>query len=567
MEERAQRQPLKRLEVSPQRNPDRLAYIPKDYLYDGGISAGLSLRHGGDVLRCSGTVPPRYARSEIVGYSLRDSVHRGRSFRRHSRLGAASDALLDGAYPSPAVPLHHQPGNSRSMSNLLEKENYLASESAVGQVRSPAASRLSQNRHSVRSPEVEMTLERAVSILKSENTQTTPRILAAVTFIQHECFQKADARRKVFSLGGIPKLLQLLEVQNEDIQRAACGALRNLVFEDNDNKLEVSEQRGIPLLLRLLRHTRDTETKKQITGLLWNLSSNDQLKHLLVREALQTLTEAVLVPHSGWPDRDYPKSSVLPDPDIFYNATGCLRNMSSAGPEGRKKMRECEGLIDSLVYYIQGAIADHEPNDKATENCVCILHNLSYQLELELPESYAQSIYVQRRNISNNDKTPGCFGTRSRKVKEKQQDTPLPEEKSNPKGVESLWHSTLIRIYLSLIAKSTRNYTQEASLGALQNLTAGTGPMPLAVARTVVQKANGLPSIRAMLHVSHPAVKKTAVSLLRNLSRNPSLQNDIERETALKVMNCCVSSLPKADFKKADFVNSRTTKAYNSLKD
>lgn len=42
-----------------------------------------------------------------------------------------------------------------------------------------------------------MTLERAVNILKSENTQNTPRILAAVTFIQHECFQKADARRKV----------------------------------------------------------------------------------------------------------------------------------------------------------------------------------------------------------------------------------------------------------------------------------------------------------------------------------------------------------------------------------
>lgn len=27
-------------------------------------------------------------------------------------------------------------------------------------------------------------------------------------------------------------------------------------------------------------------------------------------------------------------------------------------------MRECDGLIDSLVYYIQGAIADHKPNDK-----------------------------------------------------------------------------------------------------------------------------------------------------------------------------------------------------------
>ncbi|XP_048158250.1 plakophilin-2 isoform X1 [Corvus hawaiiensis] len=704
MEERAQRQPLKRLEVSPQRNPERLAYVSSDFHYDGGISAGFSMRHA-DGVRSSGTVPPRYARSEIVGYSLRDSVHRGRSFKRQSRMGAVSDAVLDGGYPSPTVPLYHQPGNSRSMTNLLEKENYLASESAMGQVRSPTASRWSQNRQSVRSsfyqtafrntqsrrdvsqpasiasvtaetdgkrmpvtaavaaagrngflqseqatlngsqlgsPEVEMTLERAVNILKSENTQNTPRILAAVTFIQHECFQKADARRKVFSLGGIPKLLQLLEVQNEDIQRAACGALRNLVFEDNDNKLEVSEQKGIPLLLRLLRHTRDIETKKQITGLLWNLSSNDQLKHLLVREALQTLTEAVLIPYSGWPDRDYPKSSVLPDPDIFYNATGCLRNMSSAGPEGRKKMRECEGLIDSLVYYIQGAIADHEPNDKATENCVCILHNLSYQLEIELPESYAQSIYMQRRNISSNDKTPGCFGTRSRKVKEKQQDTPLPEEKSNPKGVESLWHSTLIRIYLSLIAKSTRNYTQEASLGALQNLTAGTGPMPFAVARTVVQKANGLPGIRAMLHVSHPAVKKTAVSLLRNLSRNTSLQSDIAREVLpdlVSILPECVpgsdiacettasicytlfnltqssshnarlllsahglpkviaismndsnmfskasraasvllyslwshtdlhSTYKKADFKKADFINSRTTKAYNSLKD
>uniref|UniRef100_A0A8B9IU05 Plakophilin-2 n=1 Tax=Amazona collaria TaxID=241587 RepID=A0A8B9IU05_9PSIT len=618
MEERAQRQPLKRLEVSPQQSPERLANVSNDFHYDGGISTAFYMRHG-DSRRPNGTVPPRYARSEIVGYTLRDSVSRGRSFKRHSHMGAVNDAILDGVHPSPTVPLYHQAGNSRSMSNLLEKENYLTSSSAMGQVRSPVASRLGyQNRQSLRSNWYqttfrstqtrreasqpasiasvaaetdgkrmpltaavaaarrngflqtqcriwEMTLERAVSILKSENTQSTPRILAAVTFIQHECFQKADARRKVFSLGGIPKLLQLLDVQNEDIQRASCGALRNLVFEDNDNKLEVSEQKGIPLLLCLLRNTRDVETKKQITGiafcavkwpntrtlspllsLLWNLSSNDQLKHLLIREALQTLTEAVLIPYSGWPDRDYPKSSVLPDPDIFYNATGCLRNISSAGPEGRKKMRECDGLIDSLVYYIQGAIADHEPNDKATENCVCTLHNLSYQLEIELPESYAQSIYMQRRNTPSNDKTPGCFGTRSRKVKE-QQDTPLPEEKSNPRGVESLWHSTLIRIYLSLIAKSTRNYTQEASLGALQNLTAGTGPMPFSVARTVVQKANGLPSIRNMLHGSHPTVKKTAVSLLRNLSRNTSLQSDIAKEVLPDLVSILPETLPGSD--------------------
>lgn len=151
VEERGQRQPLKRLEVSPQRGPERLAYVSNDFHYDRGISTGFSMRHG-DSRRPSGTVPPRYARSEIVGYTLRDSVNRGRSFKRQSHMETVNDALLDGAYPSPTVPLYHQAGNSRSMTNLLEKENYLASGSAMGQVRSPVASRLgSQNRQSLRS--------------------------------------------------------------------------------------------------------------------------------------------------------------------------------------------------------------------------------------------------------------------------------------------------------------------------------------------------------------------------------------------------------------------------------
>lgn len=150
MEERAQRQPLKRLEVSPQQSPERLSYVSNDFHYDGGISTGFSMRHG-DSRRSSGTIPPRYARSEIVGYTLRDSVNRGRFFKRHSHMGPINDAVLDGVYPSPAVPLYHQAGNSRSMTNLLEKENYLTSGSAMGQVRSPIASRLgSQNRQSLR---------------------------------------------------------------------------------------------------------------------------------------------------------------------------------------------------------------------------------------------------------------------------------------------------------------------------------------------------------------------------------------------------------------------------------
>lgn len=52
---------------------------------------------------------------------------------------------------------------------------------------------------------------------------------------------------------------------------------------------------------------------------------------------------------------------------------------------------------------------------------------------------------------------------------------PLLEEKSNPQGPEWLWSTITVRMYLSLLARSTRQGTQAAALGALQNITAGNG--------------------------------------------------------------------------------------------
>ncbi|XP_001363643.1 plakophilin-2 isoform X1 [Monodelphis domestica] len=604
VEERSQRQPLRRLEISPSSSPERVHYAHSDHHYIQKTQAGHSLRSR-ESQRSTILIPPRYARSEIVEFHRHGTTGRQYSdaHRRQYQYGSVSDTVFDSFPASPAVLTYPRPGTSRSMGNLLEKENYLTSGLSSRQVR-PMVMSLQQghqNKQSLRSSwhqnsfqsshalrdvsagtsgkqthmtigqaatggggnllaeravfsdsqlghgDIEMTLEYAVSILDSDNTPAS-RIQAAATFIQHECFQKSEARKRVHHLRGIPKLLQLLKVPNEDIQRAACGALRNLSFEDNDNKVEVAELNGVPRLLQVLKQTRDLETKKQITGLLWNLSSSDKLKNLIITEALLTLTDSVIIPYSGWSEGDYPKANGLLDFDIFYNVTGCLRNMSSAGPDGRKVMRRCEGLIDSLVHYVRGTIADYQPDDKATENCVCILHNLSYQLEAELPERYSQSNYIQNRNIQTaSSKSVGCFGSRSRKVKEQYQDIPLPEEKSNPKGVEWLWHSIVIRMYLSLIAKSIRNYTQEASLGALQNLTAGSGPMPSAVAQTVVQKENGLQHTRKMLHVSDFSVKKTAVSLLRNLSRNFSLQNEIARETLPDLVSIIPDTVPNSD--------------------
>lgn len=62
------------------------------------------------------------------------------------------------------------------------------------------------------------------------------------------------------------------------------------------------------------------------------------------------------------------------------------RNMSSAGPDGRKLMRRCDGLIDSLVHYVRGTIADYQPDDKVNQE-LNILH-----IELRILSKILQSI-------------------------------------------------------------------------------------------------------------------------------------------------------------------------------
>lgn len=64
-----------------------------------------------------------------------------------------------------------------------------------------------------------------------------------------------------------------------------------------------------------------------LTGVLWNLSSCDAVKMTIIRDALTTLTNTVVIPHSGWSSvshRDEHKvkfqSSLL-----LRNTTGCLR--------------------------------------------------------------------------------------------------------------------------------------------------------------------------------------------------------------------------------------------------
>lgn len=59
-------------------------------------------------------------------------------------------------------------------------------------------------------------------------------------------------------------------------------------------------------------------------GILWNLSSSDNLKDRLARDTLEQLTDLVLVPLSGLGGSGVIQQNPS-EAEIFYNSTGFLR--------------------------------------------------------------------------------------------------------------------------------------------------------------------------------------------------------------------------------------------------
>ncbi|KAG8572194.1 hypothetical protein GDO81_011967 [Engystomops pustulosus] len=248
----------------------------------------------------------------------------------------------------------------------------------------------------------------------------------AAAYLQHLCFGDNKIKAEIRRQGGIQLLVDLLDHRMTDVHRSACGALRNLVYgkANDDNKIALKNCGGIPALVRLLRKASDLEIRELVTGVLWNLSSCDALKMPIIQDALAVLTNAVIIPHSGW------ENSILQDDrkiqlhssQVLRNATGCLRNVSSAGEEARRRMRECDGLTDALLYVIQYALGNSEIDSKTVENCVCILRNLSYRLAAET--SQVQQIGTDELDgllcgeTNNKDtESSGCWGKKKKKKK------------------------------------------------------------------------------------------------------------------------------------------------------
>lgn len=62
-------------------------------------------------------------------------------------------------------------------------------------------------------------------------------------------------------------------------------------------------------------------------GTLWNLSSYEPLKIVIINHGLQTLTNEVIIPHSGW-ENEPNEDSKPRDAEwttVFKNTSGCLR--------------------------------------------------------------------------------------------------------------------------------------------------------------------------------------------------------------------------------------------------
>ncbi|XP_016353128.1 plakophilin-1 isoform X2 [Sinocyclocheilus anshuiensis] len=386
-----------------------------------------------------------------------------------------------------------------------------------------------------------ITLQEAVEYLSHSDISHQ---LCGASFIQHQTFTEDRAKQEVCRLGGIPALIQLLKCDNPQLQQIAAAALRNLVFKDKNNKLEVERCEGIEAILTLLRNTKIIETQKQLTGLFWNLSSADELKPKLIKNAMPLLTESVVVPYNFWTDSNTNKHT---DPEVFYNTTGCLRNLSCASEQERRSMRSCPRLINSLMTYVKTQMERGDPDDKSVENCVCILHNLSYQLEKEAPDHFKQfSVLDEKPNENTNKKS--LFSPKSTKT---QKEFNFPAmAKEDPEGVDWLYNQKSLQMYLFLLGLSRNEATLEACCGALQNLTASKSHLSTLMSQSIIQKPHGLSGISHLLISGNPGLQKTAMSLVGNMSRVSSLRGIMAKEilpNVSAVLSAVTPNMVKSD--------------------
>ncbi|XP_068607585.1 catenin delta-1 [Brachionichthys hirsutus] len=359
----------------------------------------------------------------------------------------------------------------------------------------------------------------------------------AAAYLQHLTYKNDKVKSDVRRLKGIPALVSMLDNPNKEVHYAACGALKNISYgKDPDNKIAMKNCDGVPALVRLLRKTRDQDLTDTITGTLWNLSSHDSVKMEIVDNALHALSDEIMVPHSGWErgsngaagGEENCKPRHLEWETALNNTAGCLRNVSSERSEARRKLRECTGLVDSLMYIVQSQIDCKDVDNKLIENSVCLLRNLSYQVHREIPgcERYQEAVPLNQGPAPSGQKG-GCFSSRKSKdewfSKGRRDDDAtadvidIPKRTAPAKGYELLYQPEVVRIYTSLLKESKNPTVLEASAGAVQNLCAGRWTYGRYI-RALLRQEKGLPMMTELLAHGNDRVVRAMSGALRNLA-------------------------------------------------
>ncbi|XP_053190723.1 catenin delta-1 isoform X2 [Scomber japonicus] len=353
----------------------------------------------------------------------------------------------------------------------------------------------------------------------------------AAAYLQHLTYKNDKVKSEVRRLKGIPALVSMLDIPNREVHYAACGALKNISYgKDPDNKIAIKNCDGVPALIRLLRKTHDQDLTDTITGTLWNLSSHDSVKMEIVDHALHALSDEVIVPHSGWErgsnggggGEENCKPRHLEWETALTNTAGCLRNVSSERSEARRKLRECTGLVDSLMYIVQSQIDCKDVDNKLIENSVCLLRNLSYHVHREIPgcERYQEAAPLNQGPAPSSQKG-GCFSSRKSKGRKDEDVTAdvidIPKRTTLAKGYELLYQPEVVRIYTSLLKESKNPTVLEASAGAVQNLCAGGWSYGRYI-RALLRMEKGLPMMTELLAHGNDRVVRAMSGALRNLA-------------------------------------------------
>ena len=247
-------------------------------------------------------------------------------------------------------------------------------------------------------------------------------------------------------------------------------------------------------MIHLLRRTPYEDVRESVTAVLWNASSSPQLKGQILDEGLNVLVKNIIIPFSGW-DADVNRR-LNPQgkfPAVFKNATGILRNCSSADYDGRRKMRDCDGFIPSLLHAVNSSLQSlNEIDNKSIENCMCILRNLSYKLQEVVDRDYDRnypamaaastwSMAPSQHNGESEKAKVGCMGSKQKKTKQLYDHMGTNNNHTgnvyaimaprDGRPVEMLWQTDVISTYIHLLRHSSNPDTLEATAGCIQNLS------------------------------------------------------------------------------------------------